>query len=225
MDNADHDWSLTMSRPPKCRALDFFLYIYKKYVIHGFHFLSFWSLSRAPTNSVPPPCTIYPLLPEQNCQPHSLTCLCRTPTFYMPLNQMETPALPFWPAGFRDHVCGTCQQRASRWKRGGGVRAPGSSTLTWMYLQALTWWNQQQERPRSVKAERGSRDSWFPTWILTSVSTAALREPFSAFVSLPLFGRERKFKNYCEKHRLCVTQRLEMQNNCFWQKTGLTLVL
>lgn len=62
-------------------------------------------------------------------------------------------------------------------------------------------------------------------WILTSVPTAALREPFSAFVSLPLFGRERKFKNYCEKHRLCMTQRLEMQNNWFWQKIGLTLIL
>lgn len=34
-----------------------------------------------------------------------------------------------------------------------------------------------------------------------------------------------EFKNYCEKHRLCVIQILEMQNNWFWLKTGLTLTL
>lgn len=127
---------------------------------------------------------------------------------YMPFNKMETPALPFWPAGFRDHIYSTHPQRASRRKRGGGVRAPGrdssSSVLTWVYLQALSRRHQQQEWPRSTKAERGSRDSWFPTWILASVLTAALGEPFFAFVSLPLFGRERKFKNYCEKiHPIC----------------------
>lgn len=137
---------------------------------------------------------------------------------------METSALPFWSAGFRGHVYGTHQQT----KRCSRARAPGmsssSSTLTWVYSQALMQWNQQQEQPSSMKAERGSRNSWFPTWILTSVPTATLREPFFAFVSLPLFGRERKFKNYCEKHRLCMTQRLEMQNNWFWQKTGLILI-
>ena len=91
------------------------------------------------------------------------------------------------------------------------------------------WWGEspwqglQQLGPaEKCEGRKGNTDSWFPTWILTSVPTATLREPFSAFVSLPLFQKERKLKNYCEKNRLCMTRRLEMQNNWFWQKTGLT---
>jgi len=48
-------------------------------------------------------------------------------------------------------------------------------------------------KPATGTAEKhkGSRDSCFPTWILTPVPTAALGEPFSASASLLLLGREK----------------------------------
>lgn len=62
----------------------------------------------------------------------------------------------------------------------GDTRASGSTDPNMGVFGRVTWQNQQQEQLRSVEAERGSRDSWFPMWILTSVPTAALRGPFSA---------------------------------------------
>lgn len=86
-----------------------------------------------------------------------------------------------------------------KWEPQAGPLA--AQTHTCGYSPALTRWNQQQEQPRSMKAERGSRDSWFPMWILTSATTAALREPFFSFVSLPLLRKERKIKICHKKYR------------------------
>lgn len=47
------------------------------YTTHRFHFLSSQSLSCTPINSIPPLLLSFPS--EQNCQPNSLTWLCRTP--------------------------------------------------------------------------------------------------------------------------------------------------
>lgn len=72
-----------------------YTYIYISYVIHRFHFLSSQTLPCALTNSISLPCTTYPLLPEQNCEPHSLTCLCRTPDLWFICPSTKQNPLPY----------------------------------------------------------------------------------------------------------------------------------